>query len=319
MIQKETNNILSLDLLRAVASLAVCVTHMSYATEIQHYSINNILIYGQQGVPIFFVISAFIIPYSLWNVDYKLKNFFSFLAKRWVRITLPFIFIVVVCAILEPRFNLSKFLINIFYLVPFTPYEWYSGIFWTLGVEFQLYIIIGLFFPLIRDANKYVLMVVLLVLGLAGSFVSLNGSYMPIIHNLHYFVFGLITLLIKKQKFSLKEGHILLFSLAAFLCFKISFVTGIVGYLTSIIILHANFKIPFVKFFSKISYSLYLTHTLTADLVLLAFVGIAINAYVLFVILLLSCIIMSLIFYEVFERFALKWSKSIKIVSNYSV
>jgi peptidoglycan/LPS O-acetylase OafA/YrhL len=306
-------NIPILNLLRAIASISVCFVHLNFATDLHKYPINKILMYGQQGVPIFFVISGFVIPYSLWNIDYNIKNFFTFLKKRLIRIGLPFLIIVIICAIIEPQFNILKLIFNTFYLVPFTNYQWYSGIFWTLGVEFQFYILIGIFFTLIKNSNKYILMCSLLFFGFLGSFITQNQSYWLIVHNFHYFIFGLIILITIKKKISLVEGHVLLFILTIFLCFKIAIVTGLVGYLTAITILHLNFETTITNFLGKISYSLYLTHTLTADLFLSILGNNSINAYLLFVILNLCCLIIAAIFYFIFERIALKWSRNIKV------
>ncbi|PWS26393.1 hypothetical protein DHW03_16565 [Pedobacter yonginense] len=313
MMVRSDDHIPILDFLRAFASLSVCIVHMSLATDLQHYPIHNLLAYGQQGVPIFFVISGFVVPYSLWNVNYQTSNFFRFIEKRLIRIGIPFSITVITFAIFEPQFSILKFIYNLFYLVPFTNSEWYSSVFWTLGVEFQFYILIGLLFYYIRNGNKYILMSTLIFLGFLGPCLKLDERYMLLVHNLHYFVFGMLVLLIKKKKISLVEGHAMLVILTLFLCFKVAIVTGLIGYLTAVAILHLNFKIIFSKWLGKISYSLYLTHILTADLILIILSKLTINPYLLFIILILGCIFGASMFYIIFERTALKWSKKISV------
>ena len=49
--------------------------------------------YGKFGVQFFFVISGFVITYSMLNAQYKLKDFPRFLMKRIIRIEPPYLIV----------------------------------------------------------------------------------------------------------------------------------------------------------------------------------------------------------------------------------
>jgi len=115
--------------------------------------------FGQIGVPIFFFISGFIIVYSLDKSGYKINQFFTFLVKRSIRIDPPYWVVIALYILLGYflnrlpsyrgvpfKFDFGQFIAHIFYAVPFTSYQFYNHIFWTLCVEFQFYVLIGLFY-----------------------------------------------------------------------------------------------------------------------------------------------------------------------------
>ncbi len=58
----------SVTILRGIASLAVCIVHTSLITGFHSNKfIDYIIMNGQQGVAVFFVLSGFILPYSLYK------------------------------------------------------------------------------------------------------------------------------------------------------------------------------------------------------------------------------------------------------------
>src|SRR2546423_14858364 len=73
-----------LDLLRGIASLSVCWFHLTNGNE--HFLPPGWLRasgeYGWVGVNVFFVISGFIIPYSLFQSGYRLRDYGRFFLKR---------------------------------------------------------------------------------------------------------------------------------------------------------------------------------------------------------------------------------------------
>jgi peptidoglycan/LPS O-acetylase OafA/YrhL len=82
-----------LNFLRAFAALSVCLYHFVCTTTgyITTDWILNFFSQGKYGVQLFFVISGFIIPWSMWKSDYSLKNFFVFLLKRLARLEPPYL------------------------------------------------------------------------------------------------------------------------------------------------------------------------------------------------------------------------------------
>lgn len=306
-----------LNILRAVASLAVVFMHMSYASKLDKLPLGDILHYGQQGVAVFFVISGFIIPYSLWNSKYTIDQFFKYILKRSIRIDPPYLLVLLLCLIygyffsIYP-FNFLKFVFHLAYLIPFSQYDWYQSVFWTLGIEFQFYILIGLAFGFLKNSNIKLVCVVLLLIGATGYFVDHSRNF--ILGNIHYFVIGILCFLYKKNRVSFKLTHLMLIVLSAFLMLKISMVTGLVGYVTAIAILHLKFSSLVTDFLGRIYYSLYLIHSLAAEFMLTIFYFLnKLNPYPLFLILIFFNIVIATIFYYLIEEPALNWAAKIKL------
>lgn len=290
--------------------------HMHYAAGLDKLPIGKVLHFGQQGVAVFFVISGFIIPYSLWNSNYERKDFFKYIFKRSVRIDPPYLLVLLICLLFGSIYHLYPFdflkvVFHIAYLIPFSHYDWYQSVFWTLGLEFQFYIIIGLLFPYFKKANIYYICIALLVIGCSGYFINHSPNF--ILGNIHYFILGIFCFLYQKSRINLKFTHILIFVLSIFLMKTISATTGIIGLLSCLAILHLNFKTLITNFLGKISYSLYLVHSLAAEIILLLFPSIhQIKPYPLFIFLVLINIFIAYIFYLIIEKPALRWAGKIK-------
>jgi hypothetical protein len=89
-------------------------------------------------------------------------KFLPFLAKRVVRITPSYCAAIVLCIVLgyvsaqSPVYegapydvSVRQLLGNIFYLAEFVAVDWFNPVFWTLAIEFQFYILLGLLWPVI--------------------------------------------------------------------------------------------------------------------------------------------------------------------------
>ena len=69
----DRDRITNLDLLRGLAALAVCIFHFDHDGALGVPSVSRVLSYGYLGVQMFFVISGFIIPYSMLRSGYRLS------------------------------------------------------------------------------------------------------------------------------------------------------------------------------------------------------------------------------------------------------
>lgn len=300
--------------LRAIAAMGVCVVHLHYLCDFSKKPfVDKLFNLGMQGVPIFFVISGFIIPYSLWNSDYSSSKFFKFIGRRALRIDPPYLVIIAIAlatSIFQGlRIDIGQLLLHLFYLVPFTEKEWYSSVFWTLGIEFQFYIIMGLTFFLIKHTNIFILAAILLVISLYGYFIPFPNYEDFIVHHIHCFCIGILVLLKFKNRAPLVLVHSLLALIAVYFCWRVSLITGLVPYLTAITILHINLRFIITDFLGKISYSLYLTHFLSAGLLWEILSPFSIDPLALLSILILFSIGCAYLFFILIEKPSITLSK----------
>ncbi len=157
----------SIEYLRGLASISVAWFHLTnqYPYDWVRWSGN----FGHLGVEVFFVISGCVVPLSLnYTAEvYTLKKFPRFLFRRIVRLEPPYILSVILSVVLwylsskapnfhgqPPQSNPWQILSHILYIIPFTSYGWLQPVYWTLGVEFIFYLLIGVLFPLIATGHK---------------------------------------------------------------------------------------------------------------------------------------------------------------------
>ena len=146
---------------RAIAILMVIITHAAHnnSTYIGISAIDNFIFLGQQGVTLFFVISAFTIFYS---IDEKLSvennNYFNFLVRRFFRIA-P-LYYLGICfyswhLINNFTFN-SDVLLNVFFIhwVKPSAYNIIVPGGWSITTEFTFYFFAPLIFRYIKTVES---------------------------------------------------------------------------------------------------------------------------------------------------------------------
>ncbi len=292
---KESKHIPILNTLRAVAALSVCFHHHLFTTKIyiHQYSPLRIFEFGNHGVTLFFVISGFVIPYSMYNKNFKLPNYGKFIIKRLARLEPPYIAAIILgiifsyVRILNPHGNgvditptFQQVMLHFGYMIPLKDiFEyfgyvpeilknkgWIIGVFWSLAIEFQYYLYIGLLFPLIihkkiiyRCTGYFIIFSTATL-----TFLRFNTNFLP--SWLPVFMVGIILFLRHVKHIKDVEFYILLLIslLASYYCrgYEITIATAISFLL---IVLFTNYENKFFHFFSLISYSLYLTHTIVGD------------------------------------------------------
>jgi peptidoglycan/LPS O-acetylase OafA/YrhL len=278
--------LVGLDSLRAIAALSVCFFHYTNGMlpKLVVPQVKAMFSEGALGVDIFFVISGFIIPYSLVGKGYEASNILPYLKKRIMRINPPaYASLVLVLAqwflidlVINKNNNytgelsVGQLIHNLLFTVPFTHYTWINNIFWTLAIEFQFYIFIGLLFNYLFSRNVIWFAGIYLLMVLVGSF----SFFLPaeFFHYSAVFALGGVALLWHQRRIAVEVylAGLLLFGGVAF--WQLGAYVAFVGVATAVAINALRVSIPGLSFLGKISYSIYLMHGLlgtTAEFVLI--------------------------------------------------
>ncbi|MEO6850571.1 MAG: acyltransferase [Mucilaginibacter sp.] len=188
-----------IDALRGIAAIIVTFFHLTGNSGLskQTASIGK---YGYTGVEIFFVISGFILPYSLQKSGYKFQNFSVFMLKRIARIYPAYIVAIIIGILITlfahvPLLPFKSIISHLVFLNVILGYNTISPVFWTLAIEFQFYIVIGLSSKYFSSSNLgSVLLICIMIL------ISLLISSPAYIF--HWFPFFGLGILIYNSKFT---------------------------------------------------------------------------------------------------------------------
>lgn len=326
MSKSSTNFIQSIQLLRGFAALAVVLCHYG-STLIAYKTLSKILNYGQYGVHVFFFISGYVICLALIKNNYHPKHFFNFLLKRSIRID-PAYLTTIVLTLLSFWFFTSiptfkghsipfipaQFLAHVFYIVPFTHFSFYNHVFWTLGVEFQFYILIGSLYFL--NTSQYYRICFLLIFSLTSFIPFANSGYLVTTYA-SIFAIGIATMHYHSTK---EKGYLIAIAFSA-VCIFLNFNIGVLLLIACVV-----FFVSFVKritkvfdFLGKISYSLYIIHPLVLIYLIGIYKKLSISQNLELLILatqLLIAIACAYIFYVLIEKPSIILSKKIAYKSK---
>ena len=288
-----TIHVHSIDFLRAVGAISVCIFH--YANGFLHAGnpVFDIFKHGHLGVEIFFVITGFLIPYSLYRKGYTLQGFGKYMLDRLVRIHPAYLGTVLIAVVqtiiaafllqgspLYKPFSLQwlDILGHFTYTQPLIGRYWLIMLFWTLSVQFQFYIAYGLLHQLFIHKNKIIRLAMLafcaalpFIIGKGNINYGLGNidliNYLP--HYMHIFLAGIL-IFMRTQKLISDWEYALFLLLDCYLLFYwYGSMEGWNGgdYLRPLAVLFASIFIQFIdvkhkvfEFLGKISYSLYLIH-----------------------------------------------------------
>jgi peptidoglycan/LPS O-acetylase OafA/YrhL len=319
----------------------VCIMHLFNATG--YFDANDtffntylspLTMIGRVGVPVFFVISGFIIPYSMWANKYDFPgSWANFMLRRITRIEPPYVLsifvtlavFVVSASLVGNSFSVDWLnvlghigYVNIFNLVD--DKGWILGVYWTLAVEFQYYLVISLLFPLLflGDIRKNIVSIVLLLFVSIPIAKWINDEGF-IFRHIPLFLAGILTF-----KFSIKRIQLSTYlPLILVVLAAIYYEFGVLYTLSSIftcvmIVLNIDIKFKFMYFLGTISYSLYLMHwTFGVEIFQKSTQYFFPNAdnnlkLVLVFFSVLFSIGLSYLYYIIIEKPAIKWAKALK-------
>ncbi len=320
-----------LDSLRAMAAFSVCLYHFVCTTT--GYVSNKFALAlfenGKYGVDMFFVISGFVIPYSMYRGNYSLKKIKTFFLKRLSRLEPPYLVSIGLALLVlflrqmaglpidHAALSLKQFAAHFLYLVPFIDdVKWLNQVYWTLAVEFQYYLLMSLVFLGFIHKNSIIRYVLYMIFLAVGFFPYADFVF----HWLPLFLLGILLFQHNQNIISRKE----------FLLF-----TGITA---MVIVVHHSLGAFFFIFFpvlsifffkskkifllsqaGKASYSIYLIHPIIGASV----VNVLSHKFFLpwqvpMVILvgLLITIVGAFVMYRVVEKPSIKWSSTFKYGEN---
>jgi peptidoglycan/LPS O-acetylase OafA/YrhL len=262
---KTKQHIQQVDYIRAIASLAVALFHLGGK------SLPG-LRYGWLGVQMFFLLSGFIICWAIPE-NYSLALFPRYILKRIARIEPPYIASILLTILAGYLLNanyrpdIGNILTHFAYINNFTGRPYLSPVYWTLGIEFQYYLFIGLFFPIIIKKWGAIFLPVICLLPL---FVYVPGS--TLLSVFPFFALGILYYLYLTGKKGLMEVLIYGVPVSAIGVYTMGWMPIAAGLLALALLIIPLKRYPVISFFSKISFSLYLTHDVFGSS-LVAFMG----------------------------------------------
>jgi peptidoglycan/LPS O-acetylase OafA/YrhL len=254
-----------IDILRGIAAIIVAVFHLARSSDVNYNSFDYAY-YGWVGVQIFFVISGFILPYSLHKTGYQTKDFGIFLLKRIVRIYPAYIAAILIGIVLTiitgreliPTIALAS---QLLFLNDIVGLPSSSAVFWTLAIEFEFYILIGLLYSYFLTSN---VRSICLVFALTSASFWIEGSGF-IFAWISFFGIGILIFNKKFTNLSSWTFWTCVYALLIIIIIKHGMPHAIAALFAVIFILYGNSKKEtaihkvFI-FLGTISYSLYLIH-----------------------------------------------------------
>lgn len=304
----------TINLLRGIAAFLVCIFHFINYSDFRTnlFPDNNLITeignLGANGVFIFFVISGFVIPLSLLKQDFNLPKLPKFLFKRFIRIELPYIAsIILILAVAWGfafwykwpfDFSIKQFAYHLVYYIPFSELPWYNVIYWTLAIEFQFYIVIGILNLIFSRNNQWLIVATLLVFALSN-FLCKDNRF--VFNYSVIFSQGIALLLMNAGKLKPTIAWIIIIASIISTAYLHSFQIAIFTGLTVLFIQFIELDKSWSNKFGEISYSLYLTHGLIGNN-LIYFLGRRCESMPMKFLLVAAALITSMVFARIYWK-----------------
>ena len=312
----------NLILLRGIAILMVCFCHLGAPLSQGHILaklFSNFSQYGKFGVHIFFVISGFVIPLSFYMGGYQIHDYWRFLMKRFLRLHPPYLAGLLVTLLImffsykqrhmvfpEDTLSILKSLFY-FHIPPDNP------VFWTLIVEAQYYLFIGIFYILIVRKPAIALYIFIPILAVLSQ--TNIVDYVALFLFLPFFLIGTTGFLLYTKTGNRNAIFFILIGLLVFTFINFETPAFLFSLGTIIIILTSRGSVSdLLKFPGKISYSMYLIHfPIGVKLVNYLKPRIDVSySWILFITALMVIVAASWVFYKLFEEYSERLSKKIR-------
>lgn len=261
--------------------------------------------------------------------SYAIHSFGRFLARRLIRIEIPYLTIIALEVVLillssgttannglSERLNAYHILLNIGHLNDVAGRPWLLPVFWTLAIEIQFYLLMAISFPLFLQ-KKFLVRLVILSL-LASSGFVFNQSYIFFNYSLPFLI-GIVTFQVIKKIVDVREYIFWMFAFSLPMFIRQGPLPTLVTIATPCLILCPGFNWKYGSFLGMISYSVYLIHVPFGGR-LLALTEILVSAewiktLLIFLFVILT-IILAWVFYILVEVPSLQLSKKLSLKSK---
>jgi peptidoglycan/LPS O-acetylase OafA/YrhL len=306
----------SVEYLRGIAALSVAWLHLT--NTFASSWVRQSGAWAGLGVECFFVISGFIIPYSLSRSGYKLRDFPNFMLRRIVRLEPPYVMSILLVLLLwelsaripghmaQPSYELPQLAAHLFYLIPLTGYDWLNIVYWSLAYEFVFYLAAGLSWPFLARRSIWLTVAIYLA---AFFLVKLPLIFLFLIGTagVRYFL--------KADGLASSLGAVLVAT--AMLYYYLGLAVAVVGILSiSILVFSSMPQLYILGCLGELSYSLYLIHVPAGGRVITLgkqFAGTPFSDFLLSIIALAICIGFSFLYMKFIEAPAKRAAKHIKL------
>lgn len=352
------NRYRSIDGMRGIAALGVVVYHLSgnlkpELSQLFPEFINIVFSYGYLGVPVFFVISGFVISLSVKDATITADYAGKFILRRsirldptyWASIALAIVLLVFKNQMMgesEVVPSVSDVLAHMFYLQDLLAIEpVISVVYWTLCLEIQLYLFYLLTVWLSQKMAKLLnrdsyMLHALLIIAVGVYSVLLDYKLLSLsipglfISSWHYFLMGiLVSNVVRKLPYSS-------YMLIAWIIFEVVLQLGvftkaytIAGSLSCLLIfilwkgdlLDTALTSRGFQYLGKLSYTLYLVHpdigwkTISVGKLILADYMSPLVGGILFIVGIFSSIAFAHLFHLMFEKPSLRLCSKLKTAS----
>ncbi|WP_343748943.1 acyltransferase [Fluviicola sp.] len=320
-MKKQDIHLGHIESLRAIAALMVLIFHFISFEDpkgplVSNESVRKYSEFGAQGVELFYLISGFVIYYSLSKGVYGFKHYPKYLLKRITRIFPPFWGIILLICLAPLMwdwpfpYSANQVVQNATLTVDlFGNTEWMNPIFVTLKVEFMFYLIIGLLVVVMKRNDWSYGIIVFSSLVAAYYFCSFDLA-----HNIPFFLIGIVCCEIYKTR-QIVLNYCLMASCLLFLCLFFPVEDLVISLIGVVFLLWIPITNRAFRFTGQFSYSLYLTHGFSGGLFLTYCKnqkGVDWNPWVYIVLAVIGSLVFAYCYFLVIEKRAMGWSKGIR-------
>lgn len=272
-MDKKKDRFSELDALRGFAAIAVVVFHFTTRAAREGFPLFDFEI-GQHGVQLFFTISGFVIYWTLERsrtlLDFAVSRFSRLYPAYWAALA-------VLCVVnfvfsIEDSVWVLGYAVNATMLQKFIGFQDVDGVYWTLGVELTFYAWMALFFAMGQMKRIVPISIVWLVIAAWMGAVEITTHHIPrvldvasIFPHIPYFIAGMMFYLIRSKGIQREYVGVLAVVFLATLAIYGPGMWWMPALVFGIFWLAVARKLgwivnPVTLWLGDISYSLYLTH-----------------------------------------------------------